>query len=89
MKRPVWVERLGGLVVTPHVGVWIETLLYRFFLWQNQVTPHVGVWIETVLVTFASSDFYVTPHVGVWIETETRDIVRGSVEGHSPRGSVD
>ena len=33
--------------VTPHVGVWIETL---FELWQQRlkgVTPHVGVWIET------------------------------------------
>ena len=33
--------------VTPHVGVWIETLSIRFVLFGQDVTPHVGVWIET------------------------------------------
>jgi len=36
------------LMVTPHTGVWIETLLKvvgkRF---SPPVTPHTGVWIET------------------------------------------
>ena len=34
-------------MVTPHVGVWIETpAAYRARL-KAAVTPHVGVWIET------------------------------------------
>ena len=33
--------------VTPHVGVWIETLYTAYQLHWLIVTPHVGVWIET------------------------------------------
>ena len=36
------------LQVTPHVGVWIETLGYAFYDENKNVTPHVGVWIETL-----------------------------------------
>ena len=36
--------------VTPHVGVWIETLLYVSVKKRGIVTPHVGVWIETYLL---------------------------------------
>ena len=34
-------------VVTPHVGVWIETQNMKINQMNNEVTPHVGVWIET------------------------------------------
>ena len=37
-------------MVTPHVGVWIETKLEMYTIAQNKVTPHVGVWIETETV---------------------------------------
>ena len=33
--------------VTPHVGVWIETLIQTISVQPILVTPHVGVWIET------------------------------------------
>ena len=33
--------------VTPHVGVWIETLFPQREAGLKRVTPHVGVWIET------------------------------------------
>ena len=36
------------LQVTPHVGVWIETLVQKKGRFVKQVTPHVGVWIETL-----------------------------------------
>ena len=36
--------------VTPHVGVWIETLVGAHFYHAQSVTPHVGVWIETCLI---------------------------------------
>ena len=48
----VWIETsrlisiVGNSVVTPRVGVWIETADgSRIFL--IEVTPRVGVWIET------------------------------------------
>ena len=34
-------------VVTPHVGVWIETVTATLAQVLCVVTPHVGVWIET------------------------------------------
>ena len=36
-----------AFVVTPHVGVWIETLQTIGNNSISDVTPHVGVWIET------------------------------------------
>ena len=35
------------LIVTPFVGVWIETVDASVSLQKSQVTPFVGVWIET------------------------------------------
>ena len=37
-----------GDPVTPHVGVWIEILLFLLCARLIKVTPHVGVWIEIV-----------------------------------------
>ena len=34
-------------IVTPHVGVWIETIDPAVRMRILNVTPHVGVWIET------------------------------------------
>ena len=39
------------MLVTPHVGVWIETPFTRKRLLKMCVTPHVGVWIETLACT--------------------------------------
>ena len=36
-----------ALLVTPFVGVWIETLKIRDISHDKKVTPFVGVWIET------------------------------------------
>ena len=35
------------LLVTPFVGVWIETCPSRYTQTASEVTPFVGVWIET------------------------------------------
>ena len=56
--------------VTPHVGVWIETLWSGRNRYIPAVTPHVGVWIETAYGEVYMRQRAVTPHVGVWIETE-------------------
>ena len=36
-------------IVTPCVGVWIETIKHNDFEKKSQVTPCVGVWIETTV----------------------------------------
>ena len=38
-----------GTVVTPFVGVWIETWECVLYFLPPLVTPFVGVWIETRL----------------------------------------
>ena len=35
-------------MVTPYVGVWIETCGREFHIGRELVTPYVGVWIETL-----------------------------------------
>ena len=39
---------LSLFIVTPFVGVWIETDKYLEQIYKSFVTPFVGVWIETV-----------------------------------------
>ena len=47
LKRSKYGYDIGGIVVAPHVGAWIETYnstsSYKFIC----VAPHVGAWIET------------------------------------------
>ena len=56
VSHPVWVcglklvqkyEKVEKWVVTPCMGVWIETLRRSIRLTLSQVTPCMGVWIET------------------------------------------
>ena len=60
MSHPSWVcglkqtllkSQISTIVVTPFVGVWIETICpiraYRLTI----VTPFVGVWIETFVLS--------------------------------------
>ena len=56
-------------IVTPCVGVWIETIRLGRRCRLKQVTPCVGVWIETFKYMDMTSILLVTPCVGVWIET--------------------
>ena len=37
------------MIVTPYVGVWIETSIIIFFK-VGKVTPYVGVWIENAMI---------------------------------------
>ena len=43
-------------VVTPCVGVWIETKDYSYEIKDTGVTPCVGVWIETVNQLYRQRD---------------------------------
>ena len=56
-------------LVTPYVGVWIETCTLPPLQNSLMVTPYVGVWIETRHHPYIEPCFLVTPYVGVWIET--------------------
>ena len=49
MKPDPVVNVIGHHIVTPFVGVWIETILIFIKLQLQRVTPFVGVWIETYL----------------------------------------
>ena len=51
----MWIETITSLSVlldlsvTPHTGVWIETLgIMQALAMFPPVTPHSGVWIETM-----------------------------------------
>ena len=63
-------EWLG--IVTPFVGVWIETTSFVVWGLMELVTPFVGVWIETLRGWGENPPPLVTPFVGVWIETRTK-----------------
>ena len=41
--------------VTPHAGVWIETLEVKHTTKHEDVTPHAGVWIETQINSYKNS----------------------------------
>ena len=56
-------------IVTPFVGVWIETRSSYTTYSEEGVTPFVGVWIETLSRNSLGPQPQVTPFVGVWIET--------------------
>ena len=76
------------LIVTPHVGVWIETNQTIECFCDEEVTPHVGVWIETKQLDNYIKQESVTPHVGVWIETNMRKLMR-SIRCHTSCRCVD
>ena len=77
MSHPAWVcglklevpELRYNRVVTPCVGVWIETNGDTGTPGAPGVTPCVGVWIETAMAARSMRLYRVTPCVGVWIET--------------------
>ena len=77
------------IVVTPYVGVWIETKLNNKLQKRFVVTPYVGVWIETFFLVYSYYFPGVTPYVGVWIETEIVKLDISELLSHSLCGSVD
>ena len=55
LKRIECEDEDGGTIVTPYVGVWIETIIHHCKPLRISVTPYVGVWIETTTVRFIST----------------------------------
>ena len=75
--------------VTPHTGVWIETLILATRALSCSVTPHTGVWIETIIYYNSDDTKTVTPHTGVWIETPNWLTYGENIPRHPPYGGVD
>ena len=77
------------LIVTPFVGVWIETYVSWNQSQEAVVTPFVGVWIETRRKYISIASQRVTPFVGVWIETNSERKFVETIDSHTLRGCVD
>ena len=88
----VWIETLSKrgrvkiAVVTPHVGVWIETNVRIKIICSETSLPtwecglkHEMKWGEMKL--------HVTPHVGVWIET-SGSVIRTQTNPVTPHVGV-
>ena len=61
--------RVSVILVAPHAGAWIETLIVLICPHEIQVAPHAGAWIETKLKIMPYYIKRVAPHAGAWIET--------------------
>ena len=77
------------MLVTPCVGVWIETQTTATSVNVLFVTPCVGVWIETFMIQTHKCCTSVTPCVGVWIETGDKSGKDENFGSHTLRGCVD
>ena len=60
---------LAGIVVAPHGGAWIETVIDSVRINETLVAPHGGAWIETQAEFRPVRRDHVAPHGGAWIET--------------------
>ena len=83
------IVRKYSIIVTPFVGVWIETWQSMQEPWCPWVTPFVGVWIETCRLGNYHRMVLVTPFVGVWIETSIKLHYLAVNRSHTLRGCVD
>ena len=89
MKQRERFRERDSEIVTPFVGVWIETRKLKIERAMVPVTPFVGVWIETRQSTGQKNARRVTPFVGVWIETFLQIKTLLPIPGHTLRGCVD
>ena len=90
-SHPTWVRglklevkeiTLSDMSVAPHVGVWIEILVYKCNGKKFKVAPHVGAWIEMPVSASHTSHSEVAPHVGAWIEIPQGVGENSLVESH-------
>ena len=89
LKRMAEAQQKWAEIVTPHVGVWIETLSVVCVCCSCSVTPHVGVWIETRL---RNAHCWVSWSLPMWecgLKRWPPGVPPRLVESHSPCGSVD
>ena len=80
---------INTYLVTPYVGVWIETDKARDLMDDIQVTPYVGVWIETATSQVTGSSFGSHSLCGSVDWNITSPPVPIHCFGHSLCGSVD
>ena len=96
-SHPTWVcglklylsrRLLLVIIVTPYVGVWIETRLVGPSFKASQSHPTWVCGLKQARVTAGTVDD-VTPYVGVWIETLAQAKASEASAGHTLRGCVD
>ena len=76
------------LSVTPHTGVWIETLTLCNVGKRNLVSrPTRACGLKHLVCRLTSHLSQVTPHTGVWIETD-RSLQRSEYLGVTPHTGV-
>ena len=75
------------LIVTPCVGVWIETSQNKTNEASKESHPAWVCGLKLLTLSLRTSCF-VTPCVGVWIETDQMAAQFG-IKGHTLRGCVD
>ena len=91
----VWIETLvqSGWrmlsVVTPFVGVWIETGGLSYDERRTKSHPSWVCGLKQELARPSHSEPRVTPFVGVWIETVQAEYGGIGSDGHTLRGCVD
>ena len=69
LKQPVPLTSHSYLLVTPCVGVWIETRMARILSLMRWSHPAWVCGLKLGTVYHPSAPHHVTPCVGVWIET--------------------
>ena len=73
------------IIVAPHAGAWIETIVSFNSLPLANVAPHAGAWIETFNALINDCGIFVAPHAGAWIETHIPDRNVGTTQSHPMR----
>ena len=69
LKPILWYDDIKKYIVTPFVGVWIETHHHLYIYLKNQSHPSWVCGLKHVANQLAILLLDVTPFVGVWIET--------------------
>ena len=83
------VTQICRYLVTPCMGVWIETTTRMLMAKAGAVTPCMGVWIETDIHWATYRAAWVTPCMGVWIETFPKFAPKLRNKSHTLYGCVD
>ena len=76
------------ILVTPCVGVWIETKILNAYKRKQNVTPCVGVWIETFRHIFHAAYILSHPAWVCGLKHPFRELLNGC-NSHTLRGCVD
>src|ERR1700692_1820292 len=69
LKRKLLAADVGGVVVAPHAGAWIETRTYLRAAPGRRSPPMRGRGLKLPASSLGPASGHVAPHAGAWIET--------------------